>query len=157
MYLATSSAAAIGQATSTTDIGALLQSNSFNRSALLFSPASAALGIDAGWLGGFLPDTPGSYNTAYMTISGVPADVLTASQQAACIGSPVAGTKGKNVNIYTALQGVGVTQTGTMGSGQFIDITVGVDSLYFAIQTAVFSGLINNKKIIIKKRDKKRK
>lgn len=147
IFIAASATAAVGTATSTTDIGAELQAAEYARTALMFSPGSASIGIDAAWVGGFLPDTPGAYNTAYMTLAGIEADILTASQQTACIGNPVTGTQGKNVNIYTAVQDIGITQMGTMASGQYIDLTVGIDALYFALQTAMFSDLVNNKKI----------
>ncbi len=53
----------------------------------------------------------------------------------------------KNANIYTSIAGVHITQDGTLGNGEFIDVTRGIDWLTTRIQQLVFMELINNDKI----------
>lgn len=146
IFIAVSSDAAIGTS-SATDIGSIMKLASYKRSGLMYSPASYAAGIEAAWLGGQLPATPGSNNWAYKTLEGIIADNLTATQIFNCIGVPVQGVAGKNVNIYTVVNGVDATQMGWMAGGQFIDITIGVDWLKSTMQTNLLSALVNSKKI----------
>ena len=142
-----SATAAIGLASSTTDIASLLKAGGFKRSAVVFSPSAANAGVDAAWLASQLALTPGSNTWAFKALSGISADVLTDAQRAACIGVPVAQVVGKNANIYTQVGGVNVTQMGTTGSGQFIDVTVGLDWLQSAIQTNVWAAMSNVAKV----------
>lgn len=146
IFIGVSADSAIGTS-STTDIGSVLKGKSYKRTALMFSPASFNQGIEAGWLGGQLPATPGSNNWAFKTIVGVSPDTLSATQQVICIGIPEAGTQGKNVNIYQTVGGVNITEMGTMAGGQYIDITVGVDWLKSTIKTNLFAALVNSLKI----------
>lgn len=138
-----SSSSEIGDPQSTTDLGAKLKSGSFSRTALMYSPASAALGIEAAWVGGQLPQTPGTNNWAFRSLLGQQVDKLTAASSLACIGNPVAGVAGKNVNTYISVGGQGITQMGTCGSGEYIDVTVGVDWLFFNLQSTIYSALVN--------------
>lgn len=132
---------------STSDLGSLLKAAGFKRTGLVFSIASYQKGVEAAWLGGLLPTTPGSSNWAFKTLAGITADSLTGGQQQACIGIPEAGVPGKNVNIYQPVGGVNITEMGTMAGGQFIDITIGVDWLKATIQTNIFSVQVNSPKI----------
>lgn len=132
---------------SSTDLGSVLKGKSYNRTALVFSLVSYNTGIECAWMGGQLPQVPGSNNWAFKTLPGQSVDTLTPTQQVNCIGVPEAGTVGKNVNIYQTVGGVNITQMGTMASGQFIDITIGLDWLQSTIQTNIFAQLVNLPKI----------
>ena len=85
------------------------------------------------------PYAPGSSGYAYKTLADVAAYTLTDTQSAAALA--------KKVNIYTSLAGVNCTQMGTSGSGEWIDIIIGIDWLTADIQTAIFTALVNNQKI----------
>jgi hypothetical protein len=146
IFLGASSTSAIGTSSST-DVASKLQTAAYKRTALLFTPGAAAAGIEAAWLGGQLPQTPGSNNWAFKTLAGITADVLTDTQRNNAMGNPVAGTVGKNANIHTSVGGVNITEMGTMAGGQFIDITVGIDWLQSTLQTNIYSALVNAKKI----------
>ncbi len=146
IFIAASNDAAIATSSST-DIASVLMGKSYKRTALIFSPGSYNLGIDAAWVGGQLPATPGSNNWAYKNLVGISPDALTDAQTAICIGDPVAGIPGKNVNIYTTVGGQNITQMGTMAGGQFIDITVGIDWLQSTLQTNIFAALVQSSKI----------
>lgn len=147
IFIAVSSTSAIAT-TSTTDLGSVLKGKSYKRTGLIFTGSSyVAEGKDAAWVGGQLPFTPGANNWAFKTLVGCTPDVLTQTQQTILIGDPVAGVQGKNVNIYQTVGGVNITQMGTMASGQYIDITVGVDWLESTLQVNIYSALVNAAKI----------
>lgn len=147
IYIAVSDTAAIAQNVST-DVGSVLKSKSYKRTGLIFTAADFVNeGKDAAWLGGQLPQVPGSNNWAFKTLFGCTVDVLTDNQQSILIGDPVAGVPGKNVNIYQTVGGQNITEMGTMAGGQFIDVTVGVDWLQATLQTNLFSALVNSNKI----------
>ena len=146
IFIAVSADVAIGSS-SNTDILSVLQSKNYNRTALMYSPASFDLGIEAAWMGGQLPQTPGSNNWAYKTLTGISPDVISDSARSNIVGVPVAGVPGKNGNIYTTVGGQDITQMGMMVSGQFIDITIGADWLETQIQTNIYQQLVNAAKI----------
>lgn len=131
----------------TDDLASLLKGFSYKRSGLMYSPGSFNKGIEAAWLGGQLPQVPGSNNWAFQTLVGIEPDALTDNQVANLIGNPVAGIFAKNVNIYKVLGGKNVTQMGTMAGGQYIDITVGIDWLESTLQSNVFQALTSAAKI----------
>ncbi len=83
----------------------------------------------AGWLSSQLVAVPGSNNWAYKQIAGTTADNLSVTQQG--------NVTGNNGNFYVSLAGVPVTFDGRTASGQFIDLTVGIDSLTQKIQLRV--------------------
>jgi hypothetical protein len=147
LQIAASATSSNGDASSTTSLAAVLESEAQRRTALVFSPASADDGIDAAWMGGQLPATPGTNNWAYVTLAGVPTDTLTSAQIRATIGTAVDGTRGNNANVYIYRAGSGSTQYGTVSSGEWIDNIVGEDWLVFNLQSALFSVLKNNRKV----------
>jgi Protein of unknown function (DUF3383) len=107
----------------------------FNGSKLLCF-AGAAL------LGDILPRTPGSYTAAYKDLVGVPPDppsILTANT--------VNNLNTNNGNYYTSFKNTPVLIPGITPSGEFLDTTIFIDWLKDAIQTAVFTLLVNNPKI----------
>lgn len=147
IYIAISDTSAVATA-STTDVGSVLKSKSYNRTGLIYTgTANISEGKEPAWLGGQLPAVPGSNNWAYKSLNGCTPDVLSDNAQAILIGDPVAGVFGKNVNIYQTVGGSNITQMGTMASGQYIDLTVGIDWLESTLQTNIFGVLVQNSKI----------
>lgn len=144
--LASTSTSAVATG-STTDVGSVLHSAAYDRTGVMYKALDANLGPMAAWAGGQLPQVPGSNNWAWKSLAGIQSDKLTSAQQIACRGVPTAGTKGKCVNIYTSLSGFGVTQVGTMASGQFIDVVIGNDWVKQNIQARLYQSLISSPKI----------
>lgn len=145
IYIAASGDAAINT-TSTTDIASVLKGKGYKRTALMYSPASYNLGMDAAWLGGQLPETPGASTWKFKQLVGISPDAFTSASRARLIGTPGVSV-GKSVNIYEAVGGVNITEEGWMVGGQFIDITVGIDWLKSTMQTNIYSLLVNNPKV----------
>lgn len=129
-----------------TDLASQLKALSYKRTALMYSPVSYDLGMDAAWLGGQLPQTPGASTWDLKNLVGIAPDSFTGTQLTNMIGTAGVNT-GKNANIFTTVGGQNVTQSGIMVGGQFIDITVFIDWLRVTMQNAIFLQLVNNPKI----------
>lgn len=86
-----------------------------------------------------LTTTPGSATMAYKTILGTTVDSLTPTQEA--------NITSNNGNFYVTVAGVPVTIDGRTASGQFMDITRGIDGLTADMQLRVFTALVNSPKV----------
>lgn len=128
-------------ASKSTDLASVLKLANRNRSAVVWhaTPAGGADYIDAAWMGEGFPYEPGTSTWAYKTLNGVTPDTLLASQETAL--------KGKNCNYYTTVGGVSITQEGKVASGEYIDIIIGTDWIEARLREAVYSALVNNRKI----------
>lgn len=146
ILLSSSSTAGLLASSSTSDIGSLLKSAGYNRTGIFYTANKNGI-AEAAWAGSQLPQTPGSNNWAFKTLNGVTADTLTSTQLATLYGTPIAGTEGKNVNAYTQVAGVNVTFPGLMASGQYIDITIGLDWLQATLQSEIFALLASTSKV----------
>lgn len=129
---------------STGDVLSQLKALGYKRTALMYSE-DAEKGPSAGWLGGQLPQTPGASTWKFKQLVGITADDLSETETTNVIGVP--GTPGKNGNIYTEVGGVPITQEGWMVSGQFIDLTVGLDWLESRMKENVYTLLVASPKI----------
>lgn len=123
----------------TTDLGAELMALSLDRTALLFTKNANTEYPEAAWAGGILPYDPGSVTWAFKTLAGVTVDNLTSSEKSKALNN--------NVNTYTTIGGVNITQNGTMASGRFIDIRRGVDWIQARMEENIFFQIANLPKI----------
>ena len=128
---------------STTDLAYLMKNFSYDRTVSIYHPdsqeGSTPSYIEAGMPGEALPYDPGSQTWAYKTISGVVAYALTSGERTAILA--------KNCNIYTTTAGVNITEQGKVASGEYIDIIRGLDWVEARLQEAVFTNLVNKRKI----------
>jgi hypothetical protein len=124
--------------TVTTDIGSLLNSLGYARTALIYHPEPHTY-PDAAWAGVMLPKDPGSATWKFKTLAGVASVKLTGQEESTL--------DNKNVNHQTIVAGVKITQQGKTSSGEFIDITQFVDFLRARLQENIFSRLANLDKI----------
>lgn len=127
----------------TGDIAEYIETQNYDRSAVIYHPDSD-LSVteewpDAAWMGKMFPKDPGSATWALKTLTGVASYSLT--------GSQITTIEGKNGNYYTEVAGVDITQFGTVGSGEYIDIIRGTDWLEARIQELVFTPLIQLDKV----------
>jgi len=123
----------------TTDLGAELKALSLDRTFLIFTKAADTEFPEAAWAGRVLPADPGTITWAFKTLALITVDVLTDAEKAKA--------KANNVNTYTEVGGVNITQNGTMASGRFIDVRRGVDFLDSRITERVFGTIVNAPKI----------
>lgn len=126
-------------AADSTTIAAYLKSNSYVRSAVLYNALAATTYPDAAWLGRCLPLDAGSITWAFKTLAGVTADALTATQRTNALA--------KNANVYETVAGVSITQFGTTGEGEFLDVTRGIDWLRSEMQADIYQMFVAQDKV----------
>ena len=146
IYIADSAQSTIPTAGSG-DVLSQLKALGYKRTALMYSKETdvAEEGPSAAWLGGQLPQTPGSSTWKFKQLVGITPSTLTETESNYVIGLP--GTPQKNGNIYQVVGGVPITQEGWMVGGQFIDITVGLDWLESRMKENVYSLLVQAPKV----------
>jgi hypothetical protein len=94
---------------------------------------------EAAWFGKVLPLDPGSETWKFKTLAGVAYSDLSTTQSNNALN--------KNANTYEYIGNVGITQNGTSGQGEFLDIVRGVDWLKSTIQTYVYRTLVTLPKV----------
>lgn len=129
---------------STGDIAEYINAQNYERSFVLYHPDAGTLLVTdkypaEAWMGKMFPKDPGSATWAFKTLSGVPSYALT--------GAQIATIEGKEGNFYTDVAGIDITQFGTVGLGEYIDVIRGVDWLKSRIQTLAYLPLIQQDKI----------
>jgi len=128
---------------STGDIAEYVNTQEYDRTAVIYSNvadfSTTDTCMDAAWLGLQFPKAPGSSNWAWKTLKGVSTYEITSAQRTTALG--------KKCNLYETIGGVNVTELGTVGSGEYIDIIRGIDWLEAKIQEKVFNSFLNNEKI----------
>ena len=122
--------------TSTTDVASVLKGFKYTRTALLYrGAAKAGEYAAAAWIGRVMGGWDvGAATYAYKTLSGCSTDALLVSKKDI--------VHGKNANTYCTVSGVDVTEEGKVASGEFIDVTIGLDWVEANIQAAVFGALV---------------
>ncbi|MDC7234575.1 MAG: DUF3383 family protein [Spirochaetales bacterium] len=116
-----------------TDVGSYIKSKNYERSFMIYHPDAGGddeCFADAAWLANRFPYTPGKTTWKFVTLKGVSVYTLTTSEINAILG--------KNVNFYTTVNGLSCTEEGTVGSGEYIDVTRGIDWLHARMQEGVF-------------------
>jgi hypothetical protein len=122
----------------TTDVASDLEAAAYDRTVFIQSNYNSQYS-GVRWMGKMLPKDPGSATWAYKTLTGVTVSAFTAAQ--------LTGLNGKTANHYTTVGGVNITQKGYAASGEFVDITRGVDWFKVRLQERIYRLLVNNDKI----------
>ena len=124
------------------DIGTVLAAANLDRTFLItyrrphISPSGA-------WQGKKLPSDPGSTTWKFDTLATIAVEDF--------LSSELTFLDSKNVNYYTLVAGLAITAEATMASGEFIDITRGIDALTARMKENVFRALKVNPKVPITK------
>ena len=120
------------------DVGSDLQTAGYNRTVPLYhgKPAQCAA---AAWAGRMLPKAPGSATWANKSLAGVDKSPLSDSDRGVL--------RGKNVNYYVDVKGIGFTLDGRAASGRYIDITHGIDWFDARVSERIVALLANNDKV----------
>lgn len=134
----------VPDATKTTDIASTLKGQSYDRAVTIWNPMPMDGTTekpdypDAAWVGEGYPYEPGTSTWAYKTLKGIsPANV----------SGKETTLQHKNCNYYSKVGGVNITQEGKVASGEWIDIIIGTDWIEARLREAVYSALVNNRKI----------
>jgi hypothetical protein len=94
---------------------------------------------DAAWLASTLSFEPGNAITAFKSLAGISADVLSSGQKT--------GLTAKKFSRYMVQGGTPITYQGYTPSGRFIDVTRFVDWLRITIQLDAYAVFLNNIKV----------
>lgn len=121
-----------------TGIGATLKLAAYARTALMFTQRPHEF-PGAAWAGKLLPKDPGSATWKFKTLAGVTPDSFTDTE--------VGNLELRNVNYYSTIGGKNITQQGMSSSGEFIDITQGVDWFSQRLKERIFGDLTAADKI----------
>ena len=117
---------------------ASLKTSGFVRTITMYHPKPHQYG-GAGWAGQLLPLDPGSATWKFKTIAGLDVVKLTATEQD--------NVTDENGNIYVSVAGISITCNGVSASGEFIDITRGIDEFAQRLQERIFAQLANLPKV----------
>jgi hypothetical protein len=139
IFAATTSDSAAADSTSSSDVLSELKSDSYTRTAGLFTQYSNMSFGGVGWMAVHLTQPPGSDTWNFNTIAGVQPD-----SDFLCPESCVLAVQAKNGTVYTTLANLNLTQGGTMASGEWADQTRFVDWLRVTIQLAMVALLARN-------------
>jgi len=95
--------------------------------------------LDAGIVGLMSPIVPGAATAKFKTVKGVPVSALTRQQYAAL--------DALNCNYFTNVTGTDLYAEGTVSSGEFLDVIIGIDWIKYTVSFNVFSVLARAPKI----------
>jgi len=110
----------------------------YKRTAVVYHPSPASM-LASAWLGTRLPYTPGSETWKFASPAGVSAYTLTSTHKT--------NLRAKNANTIESLGGTNRMWEGKTASGQFIDVTRGLDWLEDDMQVAVYNALAGALKV----------
>jgi hypothetical protein len=122
-----------------TDIATQLFDLGYQRTFVLYSATADTEYPEAAWIGGQLPEQPGSNTWKFKSLSGATVSRITSTEANAA--------KASNANTYERVGGVAVTSEGTMAGGEYIDVIIFVDWLEARMRESIFFRLVNTKKI----------
>jgi hypothetical protein len=137
IYL-TSTADADVLTSATDDVASELQDSAYARTAVMWHEEPHNF-PEAAWGGKLLPKDPGSVTWKFKTLAGIPISVLTVSE--------IANIEGKSANYYVEIAGNNITIEGWSSSGEFIDVTRGIDFIEARLKENVFLVLVNADKV----------
>ncbi len=115
-----------------------LKTAGFVRTITMYHPKPHQYG-GAGWAGKLLPQDPGSATWKFKTIAGLDVVKLTETEQT--------NVRDENGNTYIEVAGISITCNGVSASGEFIDITRGIDEFEQRLQERIFGVLASLPKL----------
>lgn len=121
-----------------TGIGSTLKTAAYVRTVFSYNERPWQF-LGAAWAGKVLPQDPGSATWKFKTLAGITPSTLTATQ--------IGLLEGKNVNYYSTIAGINIMQQGKSASGEFVDVTQGIDWLTQRLMERIFGDLANSLKI----------
>ncbi|MBA3841179.1 MAG: DUF3383 family protein [Actinobacteria bacterium] len=115
-----------------------IKTNAYARSAGFYHPFPSVF-ADFAWMGKCLPYTPGSETWKFKTLATIPTFMMTSTHRTNIVA--------RNGNSYESVAGLSMTFDGKVGSGNYIDVTRGLDALISDITTSVFGTLAGAPKV----------
>ena len=130
-------------ASTTTDIGAQLDAANYSRTSLVYSPEANTRFPENAWVGGMLPQVPGSASWNFKRGQGV----TTLASSLGLSDTARTNLRSKNVNMFTTVAGVDIFQDGVMADGRPMSEIIISDWIYARMQEQIYFRLINMLKI----------
>ncbi len=125
------------------EIASYVKAHAYERTGVIYHPDAGDADDepcpDAAWMGLMFTKDPGAATWMFKTLRGVTPYTLT--------GARWTNVDAKNANVYTEVAGVSMTQRGTAGSGEYLDVMHGIDWLTARIQNKVFTPLVQQDKV----------
>lgn len=118
--------------TGTSDAADDLKALNYKRTAVVYHPSPASM-LGVGWLGARLSTDPGSETWKFAAVSGVTAVSLTATHKT--------NLRAKNANTLENIGGTARMWDGKVCSGEYIDVTRGLDWLENLMQVGVYNAI----------------
>jgi len=120
------------------DIAEKIKAANYTKTHVIYTSDSTRF-IDAGIVGLQITKTPGSSTFMYKNLIGVTADTISTEQRK--------NLRSKNCNFYESQGGRAIFKDGTVGSGEFIDISVGIAYLTVRMSETVYAGISTIEKL----------
>lgn len=122
-----------------TDVASAIDTAGYARTACFYHYRALDQFAGCRWAGKCLPKDPGSITWKFKTLAGLDSMDINPTEETAL--------KAKHCNYYMDIGGIAITQEGWSGSGEFLDITRGLDFIRARLQEYIFSRLANSDKI----------
>ena len=110
----TSTSTVGSKASTSTDVGALLNLAGYSRTFITYLPTADTEYPEAAWVGGMLPQVVGAADWDFKRAAGVTVSKLT--------GTEITNLKNKSINRYTRVGGQNIFQDGDMADGRPISL-----------------------------------
>lgn len=123
----------------TNDIASFLKDGAYDRVVLVYHELAATNHPEVGWMGGQLPEIPGSNTWDFKSASGVQVSKLTATQTNTL--------DDKRCNYYIRVAGVNIFRRGNSSEGTQIADIIGLDWWRARVQEQIFYRLATRKKL----------
>jgi hypothetical protein len=134
-----SSASSTIKTSATSDIASKLEALGYQRTFLMYLPTADSEFPECAWIGGQLPETPGSNTWKFKELIGVTVSKLSSTEQTNC--------RNKKCNTFQRVSGRRIAREGYMVGGEWIDIIIFSDWLEARIGERLYFRLVNSKKI----------
>lgn len=139
LFAASTSDTACTDSGSTSDLAYVVSNANYARSFVVYEAARTDNYAGVAWLGRMLPTTPGKATWAFKVLNGVSHTELTDTEKT--------NLDAKDCNYLRTDSGATFTWRGKTGAGEWIDITVGSDSLRTDMQERILAAKLANDKI----------
>lgn len=121
------------------DIASVVQTADYDYSGAIYHETAPSAFFDAGWISNFLSFEPGAATAKFKTITGFSASNLSAASRSAALA--------KSCNLYSTIGDRAITEEGTVGSGEFMDVIRDLDWLESEMANNIFDLLATTPKV----------
>ncbi len=133
LFIASTSDSGVADVAVTTDVCSDLKAMAYKRTAVIFNQNDLLSYAAAAWMSRGFAFDPGKITWAFKSLSAIAVDRLKTGQRSTL--------KLKNCNFYESIAGLPITRWGKVASGEYIDITHGLDWLDAEMRLQVLASI----------------